>query len=166
MPRFTLTTYHRLGLIAAVVVLVVDLATKAYFYSFLFNPPTRIVVTDFFNLTAVWNYGVSFGLMRAEAEWQWLKLLAITVAITGVVAYWLWTATDRATALACGLVLGGALGNIYDRATFGAVRDFFDFHLFGYHWPAFNVADAAIVCGVIILLYLALIESRHQRPTP
>lgn len=151
-----INSYHRLGLIAAVMVLAVDLSTKAYFYALLFNPPTRIVVTDFFNLTPVWNYGVSFGLLRAEADWQWLKLLAITSIITGIVAYWLLQAVERFTAAGCGLVLGGAVGNIHDRFRFGAVRDFFDFHYAGYHWPAFNIADAAIVCGVIILLYSSL----------
>ncbi len=146
----------------AAAILATDLLSKEYFYRLLFEPMRRIELLPFFNLTAVWNHGISFGMMQADSEFAWIKLLAVTMAITGLVFYWLWQAEDRITAAACGAILGGAIGNIYDRATFGAVRDFFDFHIGDWHWPAFNIADSAIVCGVIILLFLTFKFPRNE----
>ena len=145
---------RKFGLMVAAMTLIADLASKEYFYTLLFDPMRRIEIMPFFNLTAVWNYGISFGLFQAGGRAEWLLLLAATAIITVVVGHWLWRAEDRATAVACGLIFGGAIGNIHDRARFGAVRDFFDFYIGDYHWPAFNIADSAIVIGVIFLLFL------------
>ena len=74
--------------------------------------------------------------------------------------FWLYRAESRILAVAIGMVLGGAIGNLIDRARFGAVVDFLDFHALGHHWPAFNVADSAITVGVALLLYDSLFEKR------
>jgi lipoprotein signal peptidase len=109
----------------------------------------------------VWNRGVTFGLLAGEAWWHPWLLAAIALGVSAALVVWLARAPDRWTALAIGLVLGGAIGNVIDRVRFGAVADFIDLHAFGWHWYVFNVADSAIVIGVILLLAHALL-----RPQP
>jgi len=111
-----------------------------------------------FNLTWVENYGVSLGLLTADsATGRWL-LTGLTALIATVVAIWLWREKNRQDVIGLGLVLGGALGNILDRVRFGYVVDFADLH-FGAFRPflVFNIADAAITVGVLILLFRALL---------
>ncbi len=111
-----------------------------------------------FNLTWVENYGVSLGLLTAgSATGRWL-LTGLTALIATVVAIWLWREKNRHDVTGLGLVLGGALGNILDRVRFGYVVDFADLH-FGAFRPflVFNIADAAITIGVLILLFRALL---------
>ena len=111
-----------------------------------------------FNLTWVENYGVSLGLLTADsATGRWL-LTGLTALIATVVAIWLWREKNRQDVTGLGLVLGGALGNILDRVRFGYVVDFADLH-FGAYRPflVFNIADAAITVGVLILLFRALL---------
>ena len=111
-----------------------------------------------FNLTWVENFGVSLGLLTADsATGRWL-LTGLTALIATVVAIWLWREKNRQDVIGLGLVLGGALGNILDRVRFGYVVDFADLH-FGAFRPflVFNIADAAITVGVLILLFRALL---------
>jgi signal peptidase II len=147
----------RCGLTVALAILLVDQASKAIVLALLAEP---IRVTGFFNLVLVWNRGVSFGMLGglgASAPWLLIGLaLAVAVALT----IWLWREARVLTGLALGLVIGGALGNAIDRARFGAVVDFLDFHLSGYHWPAFNVADSAIVVGAGLLVLDSLRAGR------
>lgn len=118
----------------------------------------QIEVLPIFNLTWVENYGVSLGLLTASSDTSRWLLVALTAAISAGVAVWIWRETLRADALALSLVLGGALGNIVDRARFGYVVDYADLH-FGSFQPflVFNVADAAITIGVLLLLIRALL---------
>ena len=118
----------------------------------------QIALLPIFNLTWVENYGVSLGLLTADsATGRWL-LTALTGAIALGVAVWLWREKNRQDVLGLGLVLGGALGNILDRVRFGHVVDYADLH-FGEVRPflVFNIADAAITIGVLILLFRALL---------
>jgi signal peptidase II len=109
-------------------------------------------VTGFFNLVLVWNPGVSFGIFRSGGEaGRWL-LVVLAIAIAVILVFWLRRERRLWPRLAIWLILAGALGNVADRIRFGAVVDFLDFHAFGYHWPAFNVADSAIVVGAVILV--------------
>ena len=109
-----------------------------------------IEVTSFFNLVLVGNTGVSFGLFRgAGARWF---LVAVSLAVVVALLVWLWRARAMLIQLGVGLVIGGALGNVIDRVRLGAVVDFLDFYAFQVHWPAFNLADSAIVAGVIVLV--------------
>jgi signal peptidase II len=88
--------------------------------------------------------------MGGEAM-RWL-LVAVSLAIVGVLLVWLGRTSRRLSGLAIGAVIGGALGNVADRVFLGKVADFLDFHLLGWHWPAFNLADSAIVCGVALIV--------------
>jgi signal peptidase II len=118
----------------------------------------QIIINEIFNLTWVENRGVSLGLLTAEGEFgRWL-LIALTGAISIGVAIWLWRERNRQDAFGLGLILGGALGNIVDRVRLGHVVDFADLH-FGEFRPflVFNVADAAITIGVLILVFRALL---------
>jgi signal peptidase II len=137
-----------------------DLLSKWYMFAHVVpDQGTILTITGFFNLRRVWNTGVSFGLFGGGTP-AWLLVL-LALAIAGLLVYWLLTARTRRAALAIGAVLGGAIGNVWDRIAFGAVRDFLDFHAFGYHWPAFNLADAAITLGVIALLIDSLFDRRE-----
>jgi len=147
---------RRFGLAVAVLVLVVDRVTKLWLVGFLADYPQGVEITPFFNLVMVWNPGVSFGLFGGSGDaGRWL-LSVLALVITGALTVWLWRARSRLVALAVGLVIGGALGNVIDRLYWGKVADFFDFHIAGYSWPAFNVADSGIVVGVALLLFDSL----------
>lgn len=143
----------RLGLTVALGVAAADWLSK-YVVLYLINLPARqnIPVLPFFDLTMVWNRGVSFGMLQADSPYGRLALIGFTLAISISVLVWLWRNDDILSAIALGGILGGALGNIYDRLAYGAVADFFDFHLMGYHWYVFNLADAGISVGVTLLL--------------
>ena len=117
---------------------VVDIANR---------PP--IEVTGFLNLVMVWNHGISFGLFADQR--LPLVLIALALAIVVILLAWLAKANDKLVTIGIGFVVGGALANVVDRVRFGAVADFFDFHVFGFHWPAFNIADSAIFIGVVVL---------------
>jgi signal peptidase II len=110
-----------------------------------------IKVTSFFNLVMVWNKGVSFGMLQTNHTQMQYILSGVAVAIAIGFFVWLWIEPRPMNALSVGLIMGGALANVMDRLRFGAVADFFDFHIMGRHWPAFNVADAAIVIGVTLM---------------
>ncbi len=117
-----------------------------------------------FSLTLVHNYGVSLGMLTAESNAMRWGLVALTGGISVFVASWLWRETNRTDVLGLGLILGGAVGNLLDRVRFGHVVDYADLH-FGEFRPflVFNVADAAITIGVLILLARALLV-RDRKP--
>jgi signal peptidase II len=114
----------------------------------------RIKILPFFDLVLAWNRGISYGLLAADGmRWFW-------IALSLVVSAWLWTWAARTprplTAAALGLLIGGALGNALDRLVHGAVVDFALLHWGNWEWYVFNLADAAIVAGVALLLYKSL----------
>lgn len=148
---------RRIGLVAAVAVMATDQTSKAWALRTLWPPYSDgISVLPVLNLRLGFNTGVTFGLFRdSAAEAVWL-MVAGTLAITLYVAWLLWRSSTRLEAAAFGLVIGGALGNVADRIRIGAVVDFIDAHYGGWHWPTFNLADAAIVCGVTVLVLLSL----------
>jgi signal peptidase II len=156
---------HRaLGLAIALAVFLLDQLVKYFVTGPLqLQQVGQIVLLPIFNLTWVENYGVSMGFLTADSDTMRWALVALTAAIGAGVAVWLWRETNRADVAALGLVLGGAVGNILDRVRFGYVVDFLDLH-FGSFRPflVFNVADAAITVGVVILLGRAL----FARPAP
>ncbi len=120
-------------------------------------------VTPFLNFVMVWNEGVSFGLFPAASVLGRYLLAGFSLVIVVILSRWLWRTTARLVAVGIGLVIGGALGNVLDRLIYAAVADFFDFHAFGYHWYVFNVADAAIVCGVGLLMYEFIFGAGEHR---
>jgi signal peptidase II len=152
-----------LGLGVAALVVVLDQATKAWMMALL-DPPRVIELTGFFELVPVWNRGVSFGILSSrDGSTAWL-LGGVAVAVAIGLVVWLGRAERRLLALGLGLVIGGAVGNVIDRARYGAVFDFLDFHAAGWHFPAFNLADSAITVGVGLLLLDGLLSGRAERP--
>lgn len=148
----------RLGLAVCGISIVLDQVTKWLFLDIVRAAGGAIEVTGFFNLVTVWNRGVSFGMLSSDAELgRWL-LSGLALAIAIGLFFWLRKAGHWILATALGLIMGGAVGNVIDRVRFGAVFDFLDLHVAGYHWPAFNVADAAIVVGVGLILLDGLIN--------
>lgn len=119
-------------------------------------------VTHYFNLVLVWNRGVSFGMLNSLGEHGPWLLTALAAGIGAFLIVWLYRETRTLTRLALWLVLAGAVGNSIDRVRFGAVVDFLDFHVAGYHWPAFNVADSAIVIGALLILLDSLVLSQTR----
>jgi signal peptidase II len=146
------------GLALALGVLAFDQASKLWLIGFLAGGPA-IELTPFLNLVLVWNRGVSFGMLGAADFGPW-PFVALSAVIVAGLAIWLWRLDRLWLALAVGAVIGGALGNVVDRIAYGAVADFLDFHLRGYHWPAFNVADSAIVIGVAAIVLEAFTRRR------
>jgi lipoprotein signal peptidase len=156
----------RLGLPVAAGILVADQASKWWILEVARLPdvgqiPLAAAGPFGLDLTMVWNRGVTFGLFSGEGAWNHLILALLAAAIAGFLLRWMVRAENRLTAVALGAVVGGAIGNVIDRVRFGAVVDFVDAHAWGWHWYVFNVADAAIVCGV-----LALVADALFRPKP
>jgi lipoprotein signal peptidase len=155
--------YLRTGLIAGVLVLLADQISKWAILSPIGLPGRApIVLAPVLNLAMVWNRGVTFGLLTGFGEWGHLLLAGLALCVVVALAIWLRRAETRLAAIALGAIGGGAIGNVIDRLRFGAVVDFIDAHLGAWHWYVFNLADAAIVCGVITLV----IDSQWPRHTP
>jgi len=153
------------GISLATIIFILDQASKWIVLNHLMVPPHTLPVTSFFNVVLAWNRGVSFGLFSSNNPYGVWILAAIALIFAIVLTLWIWQAQTKLMACAFGLVLGGAIGNLIDRLRFGAVTDFLDFHLYGYHWYTFNIADTAIVCGVglILLEYLREIWSKNKK---
>ena len=158
-----MSSMTRIGIVLALLVTVLDQISKRWILADVMSPPTVIKLTPFFNLVLVWNRGVSFGILNQSSAWVPWLLSALAAAICVGLFIWLRRAESRRLSAALGLIIGGALGNLIDRLRFGAVVDFLDVHAGGYHWPAFNVADAAITVGVGVLLIDSLIAGREER---
>lgn len=144
------------GLALAVVVTAADQAAKAWIMHFLENGVRIVDMTDFFRLVIIHNEGISFGMLNGMHPQMSFALTLFAVGITLALLIWLARARNSLTALALGLLIGGALGNIIDRLRFGAVIDFLYFHYEKLYWPAFNLADSAVVTGVALLLLQGL----------
>lgn len=138
----------------SLIVVVLDQASKQWVESGFLLYET-MEVTPFFNLKLVYNQGAAFSFLSDQSGWQRWFLSGVAGAVTLVMVYWLrgLKQQERLIALALGLIIGGALGNLIDRLLFGHVIDFLDFYLGQYHWPAFNIADSAISLGVALMLY-------------
>ena len=115
-------------------------------------PPKIIEITSFFDLVLVYNRGASFGIFSNAPDWVGFALIVFACLISIGLAFWMWHADGKLLAFALALVAGGAVGNVIDRIRLGAVVDFLDLHVGGWHWPAFNIADSAITIGVVLLI--------------
>jgi lipoprotein signal peptidase len=158
----------RLGLPVAGGLLIADQASKWWILEVARLPEVQhiplLAAGPFgLDLTMVWNRGVTFGLLAGDGPWHRFALALLAAAIAAFLLRWMARAENRLTAAALGAVVGGAVGNVIDRIRFGAVVDFVDAHAWGWHWYVFNLADAAIVCGVAALVADALFR---QRPGP
>ena len=145
-----LSAWRWFALAAAVVL--ADQATKAIVLGrFAFGE--RLELTGFFNLVLVYNKGAAFSFLSDAAGWQTPLLIGFALVAIGILGTLIVRSPERR--LLCtgfALILGGALGNLIDRFRYGQVVDFLDFHVAGWHWPAFNVADSAITIGAVLLI--------------
>lgn len=150
------------GWVIAAVALILDQASKnllIYGYDFgRLGPLARIVVLPFLDLVMVWNRGVSYGLLPAGGLTGTLLLSGFSLVAVVVLSWWMTRADRIALTAGLGLIIGGALGNVIDRILYGAVADFFHLHAYGRDWYVFNVADAAITIGVVMLLVDAFLR--------
>jgi len=144
------------GLGLSVLVMALDQLSKWAIVAHIMNPPMQLELTSFFNIVLTYNQGISFGMLSNGTDaGKWL-LVCVALIISGVLVRWLFQSNRLFSVIALGLIIGGAMGNVIDRVLVGAVVDFLDFHAFGYHWPAFNVADTAISIGAIGLVLESL----------
>jgi signal peptidase II len=157
--------YH---ILIAALVVVLDRFTKSLVAQRISLHDSVDVIPGLFRLTHVQNPGAAFGLFsESSSEWKVAMLILFSVAALAVVSALLWKngKAMNATAIALSLVFGGALGNLWDRVLSGRVIDFLDFYIGSHHWPAFNVADSAIVVGALLLLseiFLAPHEEKEK----
>jgi signal peptidase II len=152
----------RWGLLIAAMVILLDQSSKALMQGVVDLAAQPIAVTPFFNLVMVWNRGVSFGMFDSGGALAPWLLSGLALAVVVALLMWLRRADQWLTAIGLGMVIGGALGNVVDRIRLGAVVDFLDFHVAGYHWPAFNLADSAICVGAVFMVADGLIAPRRQ----
>ena len=150
------------GLGCAAIVIAVDQLSKWLILTEVMNPPRVIEITGFFNLVLVSNKGVSFGLFSSDAVWAQPALASFAALVSILLVFWMRQAQHCFSAIFLGLVVGGALGNAIDRLLHEAVVDFLDFHVAGYHWPVFNIADSAITVGVIFIIAEGLFADRKK----
>ena len=160
-PSFLWGPLSRDGFIIALVTLLLDQALKLWLlFGYGLAGKGRVTLLPFFDLVLTWNRGISYGLFQQDGTVGRFVLLAITLFAVILLWGWLARASNRLAALSLGLIIGGALGNAIDRLAYGAVADFALFHIttatFTFHWYVFNLADAAIVAGVVGLLYDSL----------
>lgn len=146
-------------LLIAVAVVALDQASKYTAVAMLADQPP-VEVTPFFNLLLVYNRGAAFSFLAGAAGWQRELFTGIAIVASIWIVYLLRRYPQQSLfCLALSLILGGAIGNVIDRLSIGAVVDFLDFHAYGWHWPAFNVADSAITCGAALLIWDGLRSS-------
>lgn len=149
---------------AAAAILVLDYVTKTAVLAN-FAPGESRALAPFFNLVLVFNKGAAFSFLASAPGWQ-LPVFATIAGVASVVISYL-ILKNREKSLFCSglsLILGGALGNLYDRVVYGHVVDFLDFHAAGWHWPAFNVADSAITVGAGILIIESFLQRQPNDP--
>jgi signal peptidase II len=153
-----------LGLSLATATLVIDQAHKWWMLgTFDIQGKGRVTVTPFLDLEFVKNTGVSYGLfLQNTRQGQWILASFAALAVCAMAVWLARGVTTRLVATSLGLIMGGAASNAVDRLTLGGVADFFSLHAYGFHWYVFNLADVAIVAGVVGLIYDSLGPSRKD----
>lgn len=161
-----------LGLFVCTLIVLVDQITKSFVVHYLGQGKT-ISISGFLNLICIYNKGITFGLLSGGETWQVL-LIAFGISLVGIfLIKELLNATSNFEAIICGFIIGGAVGNLIDRAIYGAVVDFIDFHIDEFavykfhlkywHWPAFNFADSMVVSGVSLLAWKILFCDKKRK---
>ena len=154
--------------VLAVAVIVLDQYTKYLAEAHLVLGTPEVVIDGFFNLRLAYNPGAAFSFLGDAGGRQRWFFIALALAVSTWLVIWLWKLDrrDHLTAAALASILGGAIGNVYDRIvpSRAMVVDFLDFHVSGWHWPAFNVADIAICIGAALLVYLSFVDLRTAEP--
>ena len=141
-------------ILIAIVVATIDIYTKRLVFNYI-NEASAIEINSFLNLVKVWNRGISFGMFNwAENSRLIFTILQSFIAL--IILIWGLFNQQKKMITPLGLIVGGAFGNVIDRFLMGAVADFIDFHIYDYHWPAFNFADSAVFIGVSLILLFDL----------
>lgn len=160
------TRYVLLALVGAITILL-DQATKLQIIQNMRLHESIVVISDFFSITYIRNPGAAFGILASSSNGFRLAFFALTsifaLVLLGTIFYRL-RDDDWGGQLSVAAVFGGAIGNLLDRVRFGEVIDFLDFYVSTYHWPAFNVADAAISVGVCFLAFHLAFDKRESEP--
>jgi signal peptidase II len=154
------------SLLIAAFILVLDQASKLGLL-FVYDLPLRepLVLAPFLEFITVWNRGISYGLFQQHSETGRWVLIGVTLIATTGLCVWMLRTPHRFLAGSLALIVGGAIGNLIDRVAYGAVFDFVHLHFGTFSWYVFNVADAAIVAGVLGLLYdTCILEARRALP--
>lgn len=139
---------------AVAAIIISDQLVKAYVIELLAFQD-KMVVNSFINFVLVYNQGISFGFFNDRTTSSWF-LITMSLLIVLILFIWMYKTEEKGAVLPIGMIMGGALGNVIDRLTRGAVVDFIDFNIIGWHYPSFNIADGAICIGVVALLSLPL----------
>lgn len=152
---------RRLGYLLALGVFLADRLSKWWIVE-VYDLPARgsVSLLPFLDLTMVWNQGMSMGLFQAGGDNGRYALIAVTGAVALGLAVWIWFSRAKPLTLGLGLVVGGAVGNIWDRLEYGAVADFLHLHALGHSFYVFNLADSAISIGVALLIWDALLSTQ------
>ena len=145
-------------------VIVLDQISKAWVLRALPEYTDIVVIDGFWNWYRTYNTGAAFSFLADAGGWQTVFFTALALAISGLLGWWLWRTPrgDWRQALPYALVIGGALGNVIDRLIHGHVIDFIQWHWRGHYWPAFNIADAAIVGGAIGIAVFGLLDGKRK----
>ena len=150
----------------AALVFIIDIASKlSVMNSMEYGWPNRIELLPFFNLLYVHNYGAAFSFLSDAGGWQRWLFTAIALGVCGMLTYWMrkLPATHKLANVSYALIIGGALGNLFDRLYHGFVVDFLDFYVGNYHWPAFNIADMAICIGAGLIILEGFLSDRKKQ---
>ncbi|OYU48306.1 MAG: signal peptidase II [Rhizobiales bacterium PAR1] len=157
----------KLGLITAVVIFLLDQISKLWL---ILGTEIRLTypwpVTPFFDLTVVWNYGISYGLFQQHSELGRWALTLFKLGAAVFLTFWLRKSANRLETVGIGMIIGGAIGNALDRVLHGAVFDFAHFHVGDFSWYVFNIADAGIVIGVGFMLLGQILPARAAAEKP
>lgn len=161
-----MTATRKIGLWTALVVFVLDQASKLWLlFGFDLAQNGPVDFGPYVEFVLAWNRGISYGLFQQETDWgRWLLVVGSLAAVVWL-ARWMWREPSRLGVVALALIIGGALGNAVDRIAYGAVADFVHLHYGDLSWYIFNVADAAIVAGVVGLLYDSFRPRRAEDAT-
>jgi len=126
--------------------------------NFLNNSSSEIYINSFLNFSLVWNSGIGFGILQLEANIFYLLISIIITAINLILIYWMFTSSNYLESIFISIILGGALGNLFDRYYYSSVPDFIDLHYESFHWFTFNIADIFITIGIIGLITIDLFK--------
>ena len=143
-------------------IMLADQATKQIMLELIFDPPRHIEILTILNLVPVWNRGMSFGMLANGGVLVPIGLTGLAFMVSAWL-FWIGPRLNRVQWMAAAFIAGGAIGNAIDRLRFGKVVDFIDLHYAGLHWPAFNLADAAITVGAALWGYSILRERETSR---
>lgn len=149
------------GIAALVFALWADQFSK-YMLALHLSGGENIPFGDYFSFVKVWNTGVSFSMFNNHGDMGRIVLCVLSLTVCAFLLYWMFKEKNVLKTVCLGLIIGGALGNVIDRVRFGAVLDFLDFHISGYHWPAFNLADSFICVGAAVLIMMEFLRKQKK----